>query len=316
MKFRIMAIVVTEREVLIEVLQRYKSLPCLWDTTHESYSNREARNQALEILKDYYSKYNKNISVNDLKKKLENMRAVYRREKNKMDGSKSGGDGSKKYQTSLWYYQYFSFLHEKKDSSTKESDNFTDSKQENETNEPERKKTKYSNESQSNELPKDQEDVVEGTHNSINYSGGENSANTFGRYVSSQITEITNKLQRCLAEKLIGDILFHAKLEQLNFDTRINLNSYTGPFQTRSPYSSLPYATPHTNNSYTQSSFHQSPNSFPDLQSPYHHVKSSQSVSLSPSPIHQVKSQSISLSPSPQNEVQSPSPTPSSHYLD
>ncbi|VVC94594.1 unnamed protein product [Leptidea sinapis] len=50
-----MAEILKEREVLVDVLALYKYFPCLWDTSHELYCNRDARNQALQILRDCHS---------------------------------------------------------------------------------------------------------------------------------------------------------------------------------------------------------------------------------------------------------------------
>ncbi|CAF4946267.1 unnamed protein product [Pieris macdunnoughi] len=73
-----MADILTEREVLVDVLALYKDFPCLWDTSHELYCNRDARNRALQIPRDCHSRFDRSITVNDVKKKIENMRAAYR----------------------------------------------------------------------------------------------------------------------------------------------------------------------------------------------------------------------------------------------
>lgn len=76
--------VVSEREVLVELLELYRDLPGLWDPHHEFYNNKEARQVAYENLLVCYHKFDKKASVGDVKRKLENMRAAYKREKKKV----------------------------------------------------------------------------------------------------------------------------------------------------------------------------------------------------------------------------------------
>lgn len=48
------------------------------------------------------------------------------------------------------------------------------------------------------------------------------SAAAFGRSVGAQLHQLS-KMQRCIAEKLISDVIYHAKMEQLSLDTAINV---------------------------------------------------------------------------------------------
>lgn len=48
------------------------------------------------------------------------------------------------------------------------------------------------------------------------------SAAAFGRSVGAQLQHLS-KMQRCIAEKLISDVIYHAKMEQLSLDTTINI---------------------------------------------------------------------------------------------
>lgn len=82
-----MAAVLTEREVISDFLELYKSFTCLWDITCKQYSNRDARNQALEVLKEKLKIIDNDASIATVKKKIENMRAAYKREFKKVNKS-------------------------------------------------------------------------------------------------------------------------------------------------------------------------------------------------------------------------------------
>lgn len=44
------AVNITEKRLIVEVLELYKDFPCLWDSSHDLYCNKDARSQALEII--------------------------------------------------------------------------------------------------------------------------------------------------------------------------------------------------------------------------------------------------------------------------
>jgi len=82
-----MTVVLTEREVILDFLEMYKSFTCLWDITCKQYSNRDARNQALELLKEKLKIRDNDASISTVKKKIDNMRAAYKREFKKVNKS-------------------------------------------------------------------------------------------------------------------------------------------------------------------------------------------------------------------------------------
>lgn len=82
-----MSDVITEREVISDFLELYKSFTCLWDITCKQYSDRNARNQALELLKENLKIIDNDVSIATVKKKIENMRAAYKREFKKVKKS-------------------------------------------------------------------------------------------------------------------------------------------------------------------------------------------------------------------------------------
>lgn len=82
-----MTAILTEREVMSDFLELYKSFTCLWDITCKEYSSRDARNQALEVLKEKLKQIDNDASISTVKKKIENMRAAYKREYKKVNKS-------------------------------------------------------------------------------------------------------------------------------------------------------------------------------------------------------------------------------------
>lgn len=77
-----MTAVLTEREVMSDFLELYKSFTCLWDITCKEYSSRDARNQALEL-----KHIDNDASISTVKKKIENIRAAYISEYKKVNKS-------------------------------------------------------------------------------------------------------------------------------------------------------------------------------------------------------------------------------------
>ena len=82
-----MAAIITEREVISEFLELYKEFTCLWDVSCKQYSNKDARNQALQVLLEKLKVIDNEASIATVKKKIENMRAAYKRELKKVNKS-------------------------------------------------------------------------------------------------------------------------------------------------------------------------------------------------------------------------------------
>lgn len=122
------------------------------------------------------------------------------------------------------------------------------------------------------------------------------SADAFGRSVSCQLKELP-KLQRCIVEKMIGELLFYAKLGELSLDASIKLNKnmHTGT----QPY----YTPPYRSHLYQQLSS-PSPQYSQTSQSPKYMQLSQSPQYLQPSPSPQY----LQPSPSPQYSQTSQSP--------
>lgn len=73
-----------EMKVIVEVLELFKRLPCLWDQAHHLYHSKEERDKAYQILIDKYKTINPDATREIMKKKIDNMRNAYRREYKKV----------------------------------------------------------------------------------------------------------------------------------------------------------------------------------------------------------------------------------------
>ncbi|KAI5631502.1 alcohol dehydrogenase transcription factor myb/SANT-like domain-containing protein [Phthorimaea operculella] len=262
--------ILTERNVVVEVLEKYRKLPYLWNPTHKLYTNKNARKQGLEIMLKSWRKLEPKANLECMRKKLNNWRAAYRRERKKIEDSiATASEPDEYHKPNLWYYDYLTFLHDdcpvlskdddddvgndntasdndeesmadhntiiEKGNSEEEAGSDTDDEN---NSEPEqdfsiqetKKKPRMSGKRQLKESYSrkvnesiDQDCIVD-TEQVLVHSNDETSADWFGRAIGCQLKEVS-KFQRCLAEKLISEIMFHAKLDQLTIGSSINLGS-------------------------------------------------------------------------------------------
>ncbi|XP_025425472.1 uncharacterized protein LOC112694266 [Sipha flava] len=102
-------IVAMERKLISELIEEYKSCTCLWRIKDPDYKNKEMKNEAYESLLQLIKKYNEHCTMDDLKRKIANLRTCYLREfKKVMDAKRYGGV----YEPSLWYYKSLEFLND------------------------------------------------------------------------------------------------------------------------------------------------------------------------------------------------------------
>ncbi|KAF0761611.1 MADF domain-containing protein [Aphis craccivora] len=102
-------IVAMERKLISELIDEYKTCTCLWRIKDPDYKNKEMKNEAYESLLQLIKKYNESCTMDDLKRKIANLRTCYLREfKKVMDAKRYGGI----YEPSLWYYKSLEFLND------------------------------------------------------------------------------------------------------------------------------------------------------------------------------------------------------------
>lgn len=92
---------------LLEIYQNYE---VLWNPQVKLYRNHDARKSALQAILQHIDK--SNLTENDLKVKIKNMRTIYNRELTKLLRSKKSGCGTEDiYKPTLsWFQQADNFL--------------------------------------------------------------------------------------------------------------------------------------------------------------------------------------------------------------
>ncbi|KAM4028894.1 uncharacterized protein ACNLHF_024117 [Anomaloglossus baeobatrachus] len=95
-----------------ELLDLYQSLPCLWRIKSTEYSDRIKKQAAYAQLVDLFKKHSggEAVDVKVVKKKIQGLRTVYKKEANKVDKSKKSGAGTDQvYVSPLWYFNLLEF---------------------------------------------------------------------------------------------------------------------------------------------------------------------------------------------------------------
>lgn len=99
------------RQITSEFIELYKEKICLWKVKDESYLNRHLKRLAYEDLVNFLKSKNfTNITVKDVKTKIQNLRSAFRKESKKIEDSNRSGSGVDNiYSPSLWYYNLLLF---------------------------------------------------------------------------------------------------------------------------------------------------------------------------------------------------------------
>ncbi|XP_069616269.1 uncharacterized protein [Ranitomeya imitator] len=100
-------------EFIREFLEIYQSFPCLWKIKSPEYSNREKRKAGYSKLIELYNLHAPEEQATEtvVKKKIQALRTVWRKELNKvLHSSKSGSSTDEVYVPKLWYFDYLNFL--------------------------------------------------------------------------------------------------------------------------------------------------------------------------------------------------------------
>lgn len=99
------------RKFLLEFIEIYRSFPCLWKIKSREYSDRIKKDKAYEQLLKKLKEVDVDATKEEVKKKIDSLRAGYRREVKKVTASKrSGAGGENVYIPSLWYFDELNFL--------------------------------------------------------------------------------------------------------------------------------------------------------------------------------------------------------------
>uniref|UniRef100_A0A2A4K500 MADF domain-containing protein n=1 Tax=Heliothis virescens TaxID=7102 RepID=A0A2A4K500_HELVI len=190
--------IIDEQVFLTKVLRKYRKSACLWDLMHKDYHNKSVKEAAWDKIVKLYQKTYPNVNKSDVKSKLCHMRTNYTRQRKKVENNTG--------KITLWYYRHLCFL---SGDVIIEDDEDSDSDEEEQAKPSVSKKRKASTTEQ---------ESSGGPHPVMEDA----SAEAFGRSVGAQLQHLS-KMQRCIAEKLISDVIYHGKLQQLTTGAQIKV---------------------------------------------------------------------------------------------
>ncbi|CAJ0967372.1 unnamed protein product [Ranitomeya imitator] len=101
-----------EQDCVRALIEMYRSLPCLWKIKSKDYSNRYMKREAYEKLVAVYREFHptETVDENIVRKKIQALRTVFKKEVNKVENSKKSGAGTEEvYVPRLWYYDLMAF---------------------------------------------------------------------------------------------------------------------------------------------------------------------------------------------------------------
>lgn len=73
-----------EKQVFLEIIEKYKNMPLLWDREHKDYKCFSKRNIANKKLLEVYKKLDDSATTRTLAKKILNLRTHYFKELRKV----------------------------------------------------------------------------------------------------------------------------------------------------------------------------------------------------------------------------------------
>ncbi|XP_073411733.1 uncharacterized protein [Dendrobates tinctorius] len=100
------------QEFIRELIEMYRSLPCLWKIKSADYNNKYKKKEAYEKLVALFKQHNPSDTVDEtvVKKKIQCLRTVYKKALNKVEKSTKSGAGTEEvYVPKLWYYDLMAF---------------------------------------------------------------------------------------------------------------------------------------------------------------------------------------------------------------
>ncbi|RZF41083.1 hypothetical protein LSTR_LSTR002715 [Laodelphax striatellus] len=212
-----------DKDCIIEFIETLKTCRCLWDTNCKEfvdrYVRREAHNSLLEVLR----RIQPLATLEVVKKKIENLKACYRRESKKVKASKRSGAGrSNVYTPCLWYYKYMSFLDEN-DVIKEGMETFKDDEEVAVVKNVEiaentvqlQKVHPRGNEKKSENMPVTPTTSMGGGPIKSLLDAKESDWDLIGRSIGRQLSQLDEE-QEPFVQKLIGDALFYGKRKKLN----------------------------------------------------------------------------------------------------
>lgn len=95
------------RDFVIEFIEVYKGLPCLWKVTSPEYKDRDKKSHAYNVLLEKGREITPELTLDGVKAKINTLRTQFRKELTKVKAV-SGTDLA--YEPRLWCYNQLAFL--------------------------------------------------------------------------------------------------------------------------------------------------------------------------------------------------------------
>lgn len=92
------------KDILTEFIELYRERPCLWKIKDPEYINKNLKREAYaDLIKLLKSKNYNDVTIKDVKTKIQNIRNAFRRECKKIENSNRSGSGTEDvYIPTLW----------------------------------------------------------------------------------------------------------------------------------------------------------------------------------------------------------------------
>lgn len=227
-----------QRNAMIAVIESWKRNKCLWDPAHPKWYNIDARNKAYKSVLMVYRKLEPSASLYDVKRRLNNMKASYKKEYRKVKRIQSTSGKVDAYVPKLWYYKYLLFL-DKDVTTNGRGDNLPGESRDNDIRR--RSKTSSGDNSSLENQHTTQEEVIVQEQTQVTASASTketkqkellvdsiNIPQTFKEYeweiiaksIGLQLKNLDSQ-QQDFAHKLISDIIFYGKRGKLSESTVI-----------------------------------------------------------------------------------------------
>jgi hypothetical protein len=101
---------VYSKGVIEEFINLYRQCDCLWNVKSKDYSNKFKRNECYDKLLVVLKTTDQDATRESVVKKINSLRASYRKEKKKSRELPSGSGAADVYKTKLWYFKLLDFL--------------------------------------------------------------------------------------------------------------------------------------------------------------------------------------------------------------
>ncbi|XP_068113831.1 uncharacterized protein [Hyperolius riggenbachi] len=102
-----------DHEFTAQFIERYRRQPCLWKTTSKDYKDRIKRGKAYTSLVSFCKSRNREVDINFVKRKIQNLRTVFHKAYKTYKKSKKSGAGAGNIKKpDLWYYDLLLFVHD------------------------------------------------------------------------------------------------------------------------------------------------------------------------------------------------------------